>query len=163
MGWVPTKKMAARQAELAKPLAARDIHNIPSVKDFIKEHGTTFVTISKTRATAAYREAFTHFTKKQARVLGAEFKEITLEVKGKLREASNEAVTVLWNIMNDDKEKAPARVSAAVELLDRDGRFAKVSRLMNVREGADGAPMLPEDAASEILDALDAAKHGRPN
>lgn len=156
------ERAMTRYRELAKPLAARDITGLPLMPDFYKEHKTTAGTASKVRCTREYKDAFAAFTKKQARLLGDEFKEFTLETKNKLREYSDQAPLILYKIMVNESEKAPARIAAATEIMDRDGRFAKVSRLMNVREGMDGSPMLPEDAANEILDALAAAKR-KPN
>lgn len=151
-----------RYRELAKPLASRDITGLPLMPDFYKEHKTSPNTVAKVRRTIEYKNAFAAFTKKQARLLGDEFKQFTLETKNKLREYSDQAPLILYQIMVNELEKAPARIAAATEIMDRDGRFAKVSRLMNVREGMDGAPLLPEDAANEILDALAAAKR-KPN
>lgn len=156
------RKQYDRYLQLAKPLVMRDIAGLPTIAEFMKTHKTTFGTIQRVRMEPCYKDIMGMMSRKQARALGAEFKEFTLETKGKLREYADKAPTILFGIMMDEEEKAPARISAAVEILDRDGRFAKVSRLMNVKEGTDGAPMLPEDAASEILDALAAAR-GKPN
>jgi hypothetical protein len=152
-----------RLRELAKPLAARDTTKVPLMPQFYKDYHTTAGTVSRVRATLEYRNAMAACAKRQNRILGEEFKDLTLQIKGKLRDYSNKAVEVLHDIMMDPDAKEASRVSACTELLDRDGRFAKVSRLMNVKEGQDGAPMLPEDAATEMLEALAAAKKDRVN
>lgn len=81
----------------------------------------------------------------------------TIAIREKLSDYSNEAIEVLYGLMKSAKFDS-IKLSAACEILDRDGRFAKVSRLMNVQQGQDGAPMLPEDAAAEIMEAMKTAK-----
>jgi hypothetical protein len=157
------KRQYDRYLQLAQPLAVRDLEGVPPLRDFMKLHKTTFGTIQRVRTETIYTDWKEKLKRKQARVLGEEFKEFTLTTKGKLREYSDEAPKVLYGIMMDETEKAPARIAAATEIMDRDGRFAKVSRLMQVREGADGTPMLPEDAALEMLDALNEHKKNKVN
>jgi hypothetical protein len=157
------KKQYDRYNQLAKPLAARDLDGVPTIEVFKKQYKTTPQTIARVRTETVYTDWKEKLKRAQSRILGQDFKEFTLTTKGKLREYADQAPHILYGIMMNDEEKAPARISAAVEILDRDGRFAKVSRLMNVKEGADGAPMLPEDAAIEMLDALNEAKKNKVN
>jgi len=86
-------------------------------------------------------------------------RENTLEIRQKLAAYSGEAVDTLVMLMRT-ADKDSVKLSAACELIDRDGRFAKVSRLMNVDQGKDGAPMLPEDVSAEIISALKLNKPG---
>jgi hypothetical protein len=155
-----SEKQKDLYTRLAEPLAARDLAGTPPFAEFLKMHKTTFQTVQKIREWSGYREWHEKLKRRQVKVLGEEFKEFTMTTKGKLREMADEAPAILYKIMMDESEKAPARIAAATEILDRDGRFAKVSRQMQVKEGVDGAPMLPEDAALEMLDALnDHKKH----
>jgi hypothetical protein len=85
--------------------------------------------------------------------------ENTLEIRQKLAGHSGESIERLVELMRQRTDQRVA-LTAACELIDRDGRFAKVSRLMNVDQGKDGAPMLPEDVSAEIMQHLKNSKVG---
>lgn len=166
-----TPQYRAREARLkflAPLLAERDTILKPNLVEWCKQNKTSQAFAASIRETDWYRDAMKRFSSYQTRVINEGYKERTIETRQKLRDYADQAPDVLYKIMMDEEAKHPARISAASELLDRDGRFAKVSRLMNVREGEDGAPMLPEDAAEQMLEALDKAgitvkKHNYPD
>src|ERR1700729_2550884 len=115
------KKQSDRQKQIAHPLAIRDLEGHPSIKVFIQQYKVAWDTIRRIRTEPIYTEWIEKLKRKQARVLGEEFKEFTLTTKGKLREYADEAPKILFGIMMDEAEKAPARIAAATEIMDRDG------------------------------------------
>jgi hypothetical protein len=110
------------------------------------------------RESETYQEIFEKLRKTREQSIQKSLKVSTLAIREKLNDYTHEAVETLYLVMKSATAKDGDRISAACEILDRDGRFAKVSRLMNVQQGQDGAPMLPEDQAAEIFDAIEVAK-----
>lgn len=104
-----------------------------------------------------YREFFGKMVSKREREAERAAVQGTHEIRKKLNLYSGEAIECVVELMRSSKDDR-VKLSAACEIIDRDGRFAKVSRMMNVNPGADGAPMLPEDVSAEILDALKGVK-----
>lgn len=104
-----------------------------------------------------YREFFDRLVKKREQSAERAAVQGTHEIRKKLNLYSNEAIECVVELMRSSKDDR-VKLSAACEIIDRDGRFAKVSRMMQVGQGQDGAPMLPEDVSAEILDALREAK-----
>lgn len=104
-----------------------------------------------------YRDFFGKMVSKREREAERAAVQSTQEIRKKLNLYSGEAIEAVVELMRSSKDDR-VKLSAACEIIDRDGRFAKVSRMMNVNPGADGAPMLPEDVSAEILDALRGVK-----
>jgi len=138
-------------------LAEMDVIGERSLKEISEELGVSTPTVQKMRETDAYRKVFDKAKRESERAVQSRLRESTVLTKTKLATYANEAVDIVMELArNADKDSV--RLGAACEILDRDGRFAKVSRLMNVQQGSDGAPMLPEDTAAEILDSLKRSK-----
>jgi len=78
----------------------------------------------------------------------------TRSIKLRLAEYCDAAIETVVQIMKDDKQPGRTRLIAAAEVLDRDGRFAKVSRLMNVTADDEGRPMVTDDVAKTLMAAL---------
>lgn len=136
-------------------LVEMDIQGERSLKEISEELGMSNPTIFKMRETDEYLALKQKAEKASEKAVMGRLKESTIQIKDKLATYAGECVDILWEIASNKAERATARVSAACELIDRDGRFAKVSRLMNVQPGDDGRPLLPEDVAKDILMALE--------
>lgn len=121
--------------------------------------GISKMKVQRIKASGEYKRVIQAHKRKVEASVERMTRENTLEIRQKLSEYSGEAVEVLVNLMRTG-DKDSVKLSAACELIDRDGRFAKVSRLMNVDQGKDGAPMLPEDVSAEIISALKLNKTG---
>src|SRR5882724_4975836 len=125
-----------------------------SLTEMAREMGMTLYRVRTMRESEHYQNLLAATTRKQVNMAERTLKNRTLEIREKLSNYTSEAVETLYAMMRNEQAPYAVRKDCATEILDRDGRFAKVSRLMNVQQGQDGAPMLPEDAAAEIVDAL---------
>jgi len=128
-------------------------------KEIAKRLSLTLEKVRRIRDSVEYKRVVAMHKRKLEASVERMTRENTLEIRQKLSEYSGEAVEVLVELMRT-ADKDSVRLGAACELIDRDGRFAKVSRLMNVDQGKDGAPMLPEDVSAEIISALKLNKTG---
>lgn len=130
-----------------------------TIKEIAKQLGISPPKVQRIKKSDEYRRLVDLSVKRSEAQVERMTRENTLEIRQKLALYSGEAVEVLVELMRT-ADKDSVRLGAACELIDRDGRFAKVSRLMNVPQGQDGAPMLPEDVSAEIMQHLKNAKIG---
>jgi hypothetical protein len=137
-------------------LVEMDIMGGQTVPELCEALGVSAPSLSKMRDTDEYKRMMDKAKRDSERQTQARLKESIVLTKTKLATFANEAIDILIELAAAGKPEV--RLKAACEILDRDGRFAKVSRMMNVRQGEDGAPMLPEDTAAEILSALSKVK-----
>jgi hypothetical protein len=121
-----------------------------------KELGLQRKNLDTLRKSKTYLDLFERLRVQREKAVESAQQFSTIQIRTRLANYTKDAVETLYRVMMNPFAKDGDRVGAACEILDRDGRFAKVSRLMNVRQGEDGAPMLPEDAAAEIIEALKA-------
>ena len=129
----------------------------PSRQTMAESIGVTVKTLRTIQGCDYYRDFFGKMVRRREKEAERAAVESTYQIRQKLNLYSNEAIECVVELMRSSKDDR-VKLSAACEIIDRDGRFAKVSRMMNVNPGMDGAPMLPEDVSAEILDALRAAK-----
>lgn len=122
-----------------------------------KELGISLHKINTIRNSDQYQELMQKLRISREKSVEKVLKFSTIAIREKLSDYTNEAVDTIYRLMTTAKLDT-VKLAACCEILDRDGRFAKVSRLMNVQQGQDGAPMLPEDAAAEIMEAMKTAK-----
>jgi|SRR5581483_6122827 hypothetical protein len=127
-----------------------------SLREISEELRITPPTIYVYRETPEYLELKEKALKQSEKTVLSRIRESTEQTRAKLSNAVPRAIETLIEIMtNSNSEKM--KKECACEILDRDGRFVKVSRLMNVQAG-DEKPLLPEDAAAEIIAALKKVK-----
>jgi hypothetical protein len=129
----------------------------PTRQTIAEAVGVTVKTLKTIMDGPHYQEFFGKLVRKREHVAEREAVESTYTIRKKLTIYSSEAIECVVELMRSSKDDR-VKLSAACEIIDRDGRFAKVSRMMNVNQGQDGAPMLPEDISAEILDALKGVK-----
>lgn len=147
------------QIELLSPrLVEMEIRGGLNLKQMAESLGLTTQHIRTIRKSQEYQEYLAKTRHDAERNLTQHLRKTTVQIRERLSDFTEEAIETVYRVMTDIENDAKVRLSAACEILDRDGRFAKVSRMMNVRQGEDGAPMLPEDAAAEIVEALEAAR-----
>jgi hypothetical protein len=130
-----------------------DIVGEKTITEIAAELSVAASSLPKMRDTEEYRKLYDRAKRQSEKDTANRLRESTLLTKSKLATYANEAVDTLVTLMRS-ADKDSVKLSAACEIMDRDGRFAKVSKMMQVKQGEDGAPMLPEDVASEILEAL---------
>lgn len=119
--------------------------------------GTTAHKLTGVRNSEHYKGLLARLIKRREHEAERAAVDSTVQTRKKLNLYSTEAIEKLVMLMRGSKDDR-VKLSAACEIIDRDGRFSKVSRLMNVRAGEDGSPMLPEDISAEILEALKGTK-----
>lgn len=152
---MPALQMTDDQVRMYAPqvVALETTLSGATVGEIAKELGISAIKVRRIKQSEEYRKAVESNIRRTVAAVERVTRENTLEIRARLGEYSGEAVERLVELMRQTKDNRVA-LTAACELIDRDGRFAKVSRLMNVDQGKDGAPMLPEDVSAEIMAAL---------
>jgi hypothetical protein len=119
--------------------------------------GLTLFKLKQIKQSDHFQKLFERMKRKREHAAENVGKQQAIEIRKRLAMYSEEAIEAVVELMRNGKNEN-VRLTAACEIIDRDGRFAKVSRMMNVGQGADGAPMMPEDVSAEILAALQNVK-----
>ena len=158
---MPALQMTDEQVRIYAPqvVALETRQGGMTMKEIAAELGISPLKVQRIKRTEEYKRAVESNIRRAVAHVERMTLENTLEIRQKLAGHSGESIERLVELMRQRKDQRVA-LTAACELIDRDGRFAKVSRLMNVDQGKDGAPMLPEDVSAEIMQHLKNSKVG---
>src|SRR5271170_4643355 len=129
---MPTLQLTDAQIAIYAPqvVALESGVEFASAATIAKELGISALKVKRIRQSEAYKRAVESNIRRTAAQMERMTRENTLEIRQKLSEYSGESVERLVELMRQRKDNRVA-LTAACELIDRDGRFAKVSRLMN--------------------------------
>lgn len=136
-------------------LIEAESHGKPSNEELSKMFDCSTACITDWRSHPYYKKRKAETIARAEKSADGLVRENTRELRLKLSEWCTASIDTIVGIMKDKKEPGKTRLLAACEILDRDGRFAKVSRQMVVRQGEDGAPMVAEDVAAQLMAAFD--------